>query len=308
MKLLKSGDQIGIVAPGSPVPMNIFKKGITVLENMGFNVMLGEHIFDVNEFTAGTALNRANDINNFFSEPKIKAIIAARGGYNCNQVIPYLDFDLIKKNPKFFFGLSDATVILNAISVKTRITTFHSPGVLMMGGGRDGQAFSKFSQDNFKKVIFDLDAKNNKISNAGSKWTVIKKGKTRGKLFGGNLNSIVGLVGTEYEPKWKNKIFFWECTGEKVENISQILTHLKLTKMFELISGMVIGKPTNITFGGNIYPDSKLCKMISGLLGDYNFPIIYGVDFGHTNNNVVLPIGGDISLDTNYNYIKIIRK
>lgn len=307
MDSLKKGDRIGIVAPGSPIPIAILKKGIGVLEKMGFDVKLGKHVYDVSEFTAGTPLNRACDINMFFSDPRIKTIIAGKGGYNCNQVLPYLDYDLIKKNPKFFFGLSDVTAILNAISVKTGITTFHSPTALMIGGGRDGQAFSKFSRDNFMEAIFGSKKNYIKVKNAKRKWTVLKNGNAKGKLFGGNLESIVSILGTEYEPAWENRIFFWECVDDKVERISQLLTHLKLAKVYDKISGMIIGRPTDIDFNGKRYSDFKICKMISELLKDHNFPIIYGVDFGHIKDNIVLPIGGEVSFETKNDYIKLLK-
>lgn len=307
MNLLRRGDLIGVVAPGSPVPIDILKRGIGVLKKIGFDVKLGKHVYDVREFTAGTPLNRAYDINMFFSDTKVKAIIAARGGYNCNQVIPYLDFNLIKKNPKFFFGLSDVTSILNAISIKAGITTFHSPTILMIGGGKDRQAFSKFSRNNFMETVFGLKRNYIKIKNAKRKWIVLKNGKAKGRLFGGNLESIVSILGTRYEPEWRNNIFFWECVDDKIERVSQFLTHLKLAKVYDKISGMIIGRPIKIDLNGKKYSNFKICKMITELLKAHNFPIIYGVDFGHVSDNIVLPIGGDVSFETKNDYIKILK-
>lgn len=307
MDLLKAGDRIGVVAPGSPIPADMLKKGVVTLEKMGFKVELGKHIFDVTNYTAGTAIDRAFDINNFFSDPKIKAIIAARGGYNCNQVIPYLNYDLMRRNPKIFLGLSDVTAILNAITVKSKITTFHAPVVLMMGGGKDNKAFSQFSRNKFLEIVLGKNKENIKIKNAKRKWAVLRHGQTNGKLFGGNLHSIISTLGTEYEPTWRNAIFFWECIDDRIENISQMLTHLKLAKVFDKTSGMIIGKLMNIHSKGIKCSDKEICKMISELLKDYNFPIIYGVDFGHVNDNTVLPIGGEVSFGTKNDYIKLLR-
>ena len=135
----------------------------------------------------------------------------------------------------------------------------------------------------------------------------MKNGNAKGKLFGGNLESIVSILGTEYEPAWENRIFFWECVDDKIQRISQLLTHLKLAKVYDKISGMIIGRPINIDFNGKRYSDFKICKMIYELLKDHNFPIIYGVDFGHVNDNIVLPIGDEVSFETKNDYIKLLK-
>lgn len=303
MDFLKKGDTIGVVAPGSPVPKKNIKKGVNVLSNMGFNVKLGKHIFSITGYTAGIAKDRANDINRFFSDSQIKAIIAARGGYNCNQILPFLDYGLIKKNPKIFLGLSDVTAVLNAIVLKSNVITFHGPVLLMIGGGRDGKVFSKYSKENFEKILMNEKKRFINVVNAFDNWIVLNKGKAVGKLFGGNLSSLISIIGTSYEPNWKNAILMWETLEEKLEMIDQMLTHLRLAGIFDKINGMMVGKFVDTKQGR----DTEIIKMILEQCRGYDFPIIYGVDFGHTNENLILPIGGEISFNTEEEFLKIIK-
>ena len=307
MNLLKKGDFVGIVAPGSPVPREVFEKGVNVLEQMGFKIKLGEHVFDITGHTAGNPEDRASDINRFFADPDVKAIIAARGGYNCNQVLPCLDYKLIKKNQKIFLGLSDVTAILNAITSKTGIVTFHAPVLLMIGGGKDGKAFSSYTQKNFQKILMGKQRENINLTNASNNWHVLKRGKAIGKLLGGNLPSLTSIIGTSYEPNWEEAILIWETTGERIELIDQMLTHLKLAGIFDKIVGMIIGKLVDTEPKEDIRLGIRIMEMILKQCKEYRFPIIYGVDFGHVNDNLILPIGAKASFDTENGVIKLIK-
>ena len=307
MDLLKKSDYIGIVAPGSPVPKEVFGKGINILEQMGFRIKLGKHVFDITGYTAGNPENRARDINEFFADSDVKAIVAARGGYNCNQVLLYLDYKLIKKNPKIFLGLSDVTAILNAITSKTGIVTFYGPVLLMIGGGKDGKAFPLYTQENFQKILMWRKRENINLTNASNNWHVLKKGKAIGKLLGGNLSSLTSIIGTPYEPEWEEAILIWETMGERIEMMTQMLTHLKLAGVFDKINGMIIGRIVDTQPKEEINMEKRIIEMILGQCKPYSFPVIYGVDFGHINNNLILPIGGEVRFDTNNNFIKIIK-
>jgi muramoyltetrapeptide carboxypeptidase len=307
MDLLKKGDFIGIVSPGSPVPKEVFDKGVEVLKQMGFRIKLGRHVFDVTGHTAGVPEDRASDINGFFADPEVKAIIATRGGYNCNQILPYLDYELIKKNQKIFLGLSDVTAILNAITSKTGMVTFHGPVLLMIGGGKTGQAFSSYTQKNFQKILMGEKRQNINLTNASDNWNVLKRGRATGRLFGGNLPSLESIIGTPYEPDWEKTILIWETIEERVELIDQMLTHLKLAGIFDKLNGMIIGKLVDTEPKEDISLGIRIVEMIIRQCKEYRFPIVYGVDFGHINDNLILPIGGEVSLDSQKNVIKVVK-
>lgn len=305
MNLLKVGDAIGVVAPGSPFPRDVLEKGLSVLRKMGFKTKLGNHVFSVTGHTAGSPRNRAEDINNFFLNPKVGAIIAVRGGYTCNQLLSHLDYNLIRKNAKPFLGLSDVTAILNAISTRAGIVTFHAPVLLMIGGGKDGKAFSSYSQENFTKMMSEGEKNKAILENNSESWRVLKRGVAKGKLFGGNLTSLSSIVGTPYEPEWEGSILFWEAVEERIELLDQMLTHLKLAGYFSKINGMIIGRLTDIKTINGIASNSEIVQMIVRQCEETDFPIIYGVDFGHVNDNLVLPVGAEVSFDTKDSFIKV---
>src|SRR3990167_4169421 len=307
MKLLNKGDLIGIVAPGMTSPKDAIEKGVRKLEEMGFGCKFGDHIFDITGHTAGKPEDRAADINSFFADNKVKAVFTTRGGINCSEILPYLNYILIRKNPKIFMGLSDVTSVLNAVSTKTGIITFHGPVLLMICGGIDGKAFSNYTQKNFEEIFMQQSKKQKRLVNASGEWLAFKKGKAKGKLFGGNLKSLMSIVGTPFEPDWKNAIFFWESIGERIEQIDQMLTQLKTAGVFSKISGMIIGRLVNTQPKGDSELGSRIIDMILNQCKDYSFPIVYGVDFGHVNDNLILPVGEEVSFDTMEDFIELTR-
>lgn len=130
---LKIGDTIGVISPSAPLAGLIehrYKNGIEKLKNMGFNVIVGKHALEVTSYTAGTPQERAKDIMDFFQDKNVKAIISFIGGYHSNQILKYLDFDVIKNNPKIIMGYSDMTVLLLAIYKKCGFATYYGPSVL----------------------------------------------------------------------------------------------------------------------------------------------------------------------------------
>ena len=123
------GDNVGVVAPAGPVDLEILKKGLACLENMGFKPVLGKHVLSRYRFCAGTDQERAKDLMTMFADRKIKAIVCARGGYGVNRVIPHLDLKIIRRNPKILVGASDITLLLTYLNQKTSLVTFHGPMV-----------------------------------------------------------------------------------------------------------------------------------------------------------------------------------
>lgn len=303
--LLWKGATIGVIAPGCSSPSTVLSSGIKVLENMGFNVVLGDHVNTQRGHTTGTPQDRATDINRFFADPAINAIIATRGGWNCNQILPYLDYDLIKQNIKPFLGLSDVSSILNAIVTKTGICVYHAPVLLQMGGGVDGRAFSDYSRTNFYKVF--MQDEEVVFSNQNDDWFVYRGGKITGKLLGGNITSLTSIIGTPYEPDWNGCLLFWEAIGESIEELDQMLTHLKLAGVFEKVKGVLVGKLTEIKSSDPLTNGVRLMMLLDDHFAQYSFPVVYGLDCGHTEHNMILPIGGQITVDTNSKKIHVGR-
>lgn len=334
-KHLQKGDAVGLVSPAAPlaglVPHRT-EKGIKMLENMGFKVKVGKHALKISEYTAGNAGERAEDINNFFQDTEIKAIISFIGGNHSNQVLEYLDFPLIKKNPKIFIGFSDATVLHFAFLTQANLVTFYGPAILTqfaenpeilpytkeyfnkalmnaepIGKIVSSQEWTDETLDWFKKE--DLARLRKMIVNKGWEW--LKKGKVIGPVLGGCLPSMMHLRGTKYWPNFSDAILFWEISesgedftkGESVANIDAYLTDLKISDVFDKIKGMIIGRP----FGYTADQTESLINIIREQTKDYGFPVLFGADIGHTDPMITLPLGVKAKLDSSGDIFELLE-
>ena len=295
---LKKGDTVGIIAPSEPVIYKKkFSRGIQELKKMGLKVVLGKNVFKRRGgYMAGTLEERLSDFHAMFRNKKIKAIFAARGGFCCNQLLPLVDYKLIQKNPKILLGYSDITVLLNAIYKKTGLVTFHGPNVEFVMS-----RWGNYTKKYFTKAIFSAEPVG-EISKL-TKWKILKKGKASGRLIGGSLSVLRTLLGTPYNPDWKNAILFWEDYGFTYEDLDHFLTHLKLAGVFDKISGMIIGKNKKFIKIENKSDLNKLSflspeEIILERTKGYKFPIISEVDFGHEGEQITIPVGVKATIDT----------
>jgi len=285
---LKRGDCVGIVAPSDallPFKKDAFKKGVRILENFGFKVVFGKNIFKRHgDYMAGTDKERADDLNKMFAEKKIRGIFCLAGGSSANRLLPLVDFNNIKNNPKVFVGFSDITTLLLAIYVKTGLVTFHGPNVTSPA------LLNKFSQKSLFQIISEAKPIGKIIKNGD--WSALKNGKAVfGNLVGGNLEIMVNLSGTEYFSKFKDSILFWEEYNEPVEDIDMTLEHLKLTGALDGVRGMIAGKGNKMLGPSEYQHPLKLKQAILEIVESFKFPIIFNADFGHVLNFVTLPIG-----------------
>jgi len=304
MKLLKptrlcEGDTVGIIAPSSPVlPFNeIYRQGVRHLRNLGFEVKEGRSVRLRLGYMAGTGPQRAKDINNMFADKEVKAIICARGGSVAIQTLRYLDFDLIKTNPKIFCGMSDITTLHTAFLTKAGLTGLHQADVVF-GFGADMK-----SQEAIYEVNLFLEvtkqAKPLGLLPKLTRWEVWRSGTAEGRLFGGNLPTLESLLATPYFPKLNQDIiFFWETMSRPLESIDQMLVHFKETGLFDKTKGMLVGKIRGKET--NVIKDmtSEVKGVVLDITKDFDFPIIASMDFGHFTPNLPMPIWLKVSLDT----------
>ena len=296
-KSLRVGDTIGLFSPSAPlaglVPHRT-QKGIQALERLGFKIKVGENALKVTGHTAGTPQERAEDINSFFEDKEVKAIFSFIGGNHSNQILKYLDFNLIKKNPKIFLGYSDATVLHFALHTKTNLVTFYGPAVLTQFA--ENPKVIPYTERYFKKALMtnkpigkiqpsnqwtdeildwfkkeDLKRPRKMKKNKGWEW--LKPGKAEGKILGGCITSMLHLRGTEYWPDFSDSVLFWETPesgddftkGEKVENIDSYLTDLENSGIFERIKGMIVAK----FFGYTNKQEKQLIEIIKNYTVKY---------------------------------------
>ena len=301
-KKLGKGDTIGIVSPSTPVTQEFteqFKRGIEFLENLGFKVMVGEHVYSTTLGYAASPQEKAEDINRMFADESIKAIICSQGGSTANACLPYLNWDGIREYPKVFLGISDITVLLNAIHYKTGLITFHGNDVVW-GFGRNPTSYDQ--QEFIARLI---NGKIGKIPPARERRT-IRNGVAEGKLLGGNLPCLLKLAGTPYFPNFTNAILFVEAIGIKPEGCDYLFQQLKQIGVFDQIHGVIIG------YIEGLQNDEKALMQMEDVLlhvtAEYAFPILKADDFGHNCLNTILPVGGEVRINTDRRTIEIVEK
>lgn len=295
---LKSGDTIGLIAPGSYISQNELKDSIDNLEKLGFKVLYNERILSKTGYLAGDDKSRAAEINSMFANKKVNGIICARGGYGCARILPLLDYDLIKSNPKVLIGYSDITALLNGIYIITGLITFHGPVGI--------SSFNDFSVRYFTDVL--VNPKPNLIlisENTGDQnnnnITTIFSGKGVGELIGGNLSVLNSLIGSKYDFDGEGKIIFIEEIGEEPYRIDRMLTQLIQAGKFDKAAGIALGvfkdcepKEKDPSFSSSF----SLLEVLFDRLSNLNIPVAYGLSFGHIKNKFTLPIGIKAELDT----------
>jgi len=278
---LERGDTIGIVAPASPFDLRKFNRGIDVLESMGFNVYIPEGIFNRNGYLAGTDVQRASILNNLFSKKNIKAIVCARGGFGSLKILSSIDYENILNNPKIFVGYSDVTALLSALFKKCRMISFHGPMATELGSASQRTINAMFSALT-SRSDFEIFSK---------KGMSLKPGIVSGLLLGGNLSTLCHLTGTPYLPDFKDSILFIEERGEALYRIDRMFTHMTMTGCFNGISGLVLGSFTDCGSVREIY------KLVTGLFGKFDIPVLAGVAAGHGKENITIPFGLKATLD-----------
>ena len=286
---LKIGDTIGIVAPSSPIIGNNIEelnRAKKIAERSGFEVKYSKNIFSNTNGYSATAREKAEDINTMFADKEVKMIWCAKGGNNSNSTFEYLDYELIKKNPKIICGFSDITSITNMITEKTGLITF------------SGTNFKTIATDetdfSYKQALSRFVDGNLEFGPENEEYITIQEGKATGELIGGNLSLTRGMVAGKYSLDFTDKILFLEELGFETdpEATSNNVYYMKQNGVFDKIKGLWIG---NYEHESGI----SLEKIILDVLdGEYKFPIIKSNNFGHIERKTVVPIGTKAEINT----------
>lgn len=288
-KALKVGDTIGVVAPSNPIiDENIeeMERARKIIEEKGFKVKYSKNLFSNTNGYSASAKEKAEDINSMFEYKEVKMIWCAKGGENSNSVFDYLDYEMIKKNPKIICGFSDITSITNIISAKTGLVTF---------SGTNFKTIATDETDYSLKQILNRFVDNKlELGEKEDKYVTIHEGTGEGELIGGNLSLTRGLVEGKYKIDFEDKILFLEELGFETGPAlaSNYLYYMKQNGVFDKIKGLWIG---NYEHESNI----SLEKIVLDVLdNEYDFPIIKSNNFGHIDTKTVIPIGTKVKIDT----------
>ena len=297
---LAAGDTVGLVAPANAtfqsLELQITKES---LEALGLKVRVGTHLLDRHGYLAGQDEDRAADINAFFADSSVSAVLPIRGGWGSSRVLPYLDFDIIRRNPKVLSGYSDITALLLAIHAKTGLVTFHGPN----GMGR----WDPYSLECFKRVIMQGESvtfenpralsDRNALTPTENRTLTITGGKARGRLLGGNLTVLTTIVGSPYLPAWDGAILFCEDVDEDFYRIDRMLTQLKLAGVLSKIRGFVFGTCSECTPGESNFGALTLEDIFADHIKPLRVPAWSGAMIGHAMPQWTLAQGIDVDID-----------
>lgn len=298
-KRIKEGDRIALVAPGSYISESELQDSVKNLSDLSFQVTFSEKLTLQNGYFSGTDAQRAEDLMEMFEREDVDAIMCVRGGYGCARILPLLDYDIIRKNPKILIGYSDVTALLYGIFKKTALITFHGPVAT--------STFNEFSVNNFKSVLMNPES-NKRFLNANPPSDeniygvqTLVEGKAKGRLIGGNLSIMVSLIGTKYDVDYSNKIIFIEEIGEEPYRIDRMLTQLIQADKFKKAAGIMMGifskcepKEKDPSFSKSF----SLIEVLKDRFSGFKMPVIYGMSFGHVKDKFTIPFGALAELDT----------
>ncbi|MEJ6348998.1 LD-carboxypeptidase [Holzapfeliella sp. He02] len=307
---LSPGDEIRIITPSSSwARVGGFEanlKSKEKLESWGLKVTFGRHIETSDIQDSLPIQDRVDDIHEAFADPNIKAILSLIGGFTSNELLPYLDYELIRNNPKIICGFSDFTALANAITAKTGLVTYYGPAyVTLKMSDEQGQ----YQDDCFKKVLFGSEATKLVASKTWSsdawydptasrnyhdnQWQVYSEGHIKGQTVGGNLDTFNLLAGTPYQPELDDKVWFFEFS-EEMHGIELSRYLAQLLQISQKPKALLLGR----------FPkENKMTKELLHYILDKfpifkQLPVIYDVNFGHAQPILTLPLGGLVEIET----------
>lgn len=322
---LNKGDKIGIFSPSSPITATSpvrFKRAKEYLEKKGFRIVEGCLTGKQDSYRSGTILERADELNRLIRDPEVRCIMSTIGGMNSNSLLPYIDYEAFYRDPKIVVGYSDVTAILLAIYAKTGITTYYGPALVASFG-----EFPPFVDDTFRYfenlLVQDLDfpyvcpmpdvwteeylpweTQDRGKEGNENRWVTVRPGSCKGRLIGGNLNTMTGIWGSEYMPEiLPGDILLLEDSLKTAATIERSFSLLKVNGVLDRVSGIILGKH-------ELFDDQdtgrKPYEILLEVLGDRRIPILAEFDCCHTHPMLTMPIGAQIELDATKRLVLIL--
>ena len=301
------GDTVALVSPSSPVEDSFdLQLAQEVLEALGLRVRPGAHYGDRRGHLAGADAGRADDINRAFADPEIRAVVCVRGGSGGARLLPLLDYDAIRANPKALLGYSDVTALHCAIQARTGLVTFHGPN----GSG----SWNSFNADQFRKMFFERELvefrnpaeRGDELVQRRDRTITITGGRAQGELVGGNLTVLTALAGSPYMPDFDGKILFLEDVSEAPYRIDRMLSTLKLMGALDRISGFIWGNCTDCG-PGSTFGSLTIEQILDDYIKPLGIPAYRGAQIGHIRQQFIVPVGGRVEMDADAGTFRLLE-
>ena len=298
---LNNGDLIGVISPASsPDDLTLIDSGVKYIEGLGYRTMIGKNVGKYRGYLAGTDEERVEDIHQMFSDINIKAIFCLRGGYGAFRLLDKIDYRLIRNNPKIFVGFSEITALQIAILHKANLITFAGPMVV----SNFTKDISNYTEENFWRIITSTKKSANVKIPEFEKLPSLNPGNVSGRIVGGNLAVFVSLLGTKYLPDMKDKILFIEEINEPPYKIDRMLNQLRLNKVFQKVSGIILGSFIDCNESDEKKKTLNLEDIWSDYFSSINIPVIHSFPHGHIKDFLTVPIGINIKLNATKGFVE----
>jgi muramoyltetrapeptide carboxypeptidase len=305
---LRAGDIVGLIEPasrsGEAFDITLVEEAVRA---MGLVPKRGKHVLNQYGYLAGQDKDRAADLTAMFADKDVRAIFAVRGGWGSARLLPYVDWDVVRANPKFVLGYSDITALHMAIAAKNGAITLHGPNA--------SSAWGKASVDSFRTVAFDAGTPlyANPVPNEDRlvqrRWRTqtMTGGKAQGKLLGGNLTVLTALAGTEYLPNFDGAILFLEDVGEAEYRVDRMLTQIGQAGVLSNLAGVAFGQCTDCKAPDGSTSAFTLNEVLRQHLGSLGVPAFHGGWFGHITDQPTLPVGAWAEIDADAGTLRLLE-
>lgn len=324
---LRVGDTIAVFSPSSPITATVpsrYLRGKAYLEARGFRVVEGCLTGKQDGYRSGSIRERAEEFNRLLRDPEVRCIMSAIGGYNSNSLLPYIDYDALRADPKIIVGYSDVTALLLGVYARTGITTYYGPAMAASFGEFPpfvDETYRYFSHILLESAVFphllptpalwteeflDWAGQDRRKNGVANRLVTVQGGCAVGRLIGGNLNTLDGIWGTSYMPEiQKGDILLIEDCMKSAAEVERSFAHLKLSGVFERIGGLILGKHEQFDHQGT---GRRPYEILQEVMGQVDFPVLAEFDCCHTHPMLTMPIGAIVSLDADAQSVTILQE
>ena len=282
---LKDGDLIRIITPASHIDHEAVLKAVQMLENSGFRVTLGEHVFATYGPFAGSDEERLQDIQIATDDPEVKAVLCSRGGYGMTRIVDRIDFSPLKRHPKWYVGYSDITSLHLWLNAVCGIASLHAEMPL------------NYSNPGYSPLCYETMVRALRGEAEPVSWTASHEDsfKVNGPVIGGNISLIYSLNGTAAQPDTEGAILFIEEIGEKFYHLDRMLIAMRMTGMLKNLSALLVGGMENITEGEHVF-NQTVEEVVMNIAGGFGYPVLFNFPAGHISDNRAIYLGRNASL------------
>lgn len=293
----------GLVTVGAPDAGNNrdnVERGVSWLRAHNVGVKWAKHALNTKGFLADDPAKLAEDLHTMLRDPAVDLVITTGGGANANEILPYLEPDLLRQHPKPIIGMSNTTLLLNYMTARSGVTSLHGPVLLWNLGSETG--LDPYSESHMVRAFQGTSPLRVETE---SSWQWLRSGSAEGRIWGGNLWSFDQLMGTPYAPDLSGGVLFIEDCFAELHNIAACLTHVAQCGALKDLAGVVIGVPLECN-ETEMKDDRDFNALVLDACRGSTFPVLSGVQLGHTDAKITVPVGSRTRLDSSRNLFEFL--